>query len=337
MPATLPARPAHDALERRQAVEGEQPRAARPASANGTSSLAPPCEISRVVTNSVPSTPSSSAEQTSSTRGIRRRSPGWLTISWAMIAKTSIGLSKARPTSWPRRQATVPPSCSPVISSRSSRSPELDRLIDMEDGAAGADLADRADPAHAAVGQRARPQRAFVGFLGGIRRRNVAGQGIDRSPRSCPSSRAEFLPPPGPRIFVAGGLRIANRARSATGAASARQAFAPARRISMDAGGNRPDSAAGDAALVRSQHQQLPGPDPVHPGRLRRAARRWRARHGVRGDFEHLAGQPRRAAGRGLGERPCGRGVHHRRFGDQPFAAQERELEAVPPDRHPRA
>ena len=38
----------------------------------------------------------------------------------------------------------------------------------------------------------------------------------------------------------------------------------------------------------------------------------------------------RRAARGGLGERPRGRGVHHRRLRDQPCPAQERELAAVP-------
>ena len=53
--------------------------------------------MSRVVTSSVPGAVSSKAVQTVSTRGMRRRSPGWLTMSWAMIANTSTGASKRSP------------------------------------------------------------------------------------------------------------------------------------------------------------------------------------------------------------------------------------------------
>ena len=57
---------------------------------------------------------------------------------------------------------------------------DRDLVIDMEDGAAGAELADRADLADAARGDRARPQGVAVRLLEpGIEPRHVAGQGID--------------------------------------------------------------------------------------------------------------------------------------------------------------
>ncbi len=58
----------------------------------------------------------------------------------------------------------------------------------------------------------------------------------------------------------------------------------------------------------------------VHRCRVRRADRRWRAWHGVRGDLQHAAGGgDRSAAGTRLGERPYRRDLHHRDLGDQPL------------------
>ena len=52
------------------------------------------------------------------------------------------------------------------------------RSVDMDDGAAGAELADRADLADRAHGERARPQADRVG-VGSVVHRHVAGQGVD--------------------------------------------------------------------------------------------------------------------------------------------------------------
>ena len=75
---------------------------------------------------------------------------------------------------------------------------------------------------------------------------------------------------------------------------------------------------------------------PFIADRLRRAAGRRRAGHGVRADLEHLADQHGRAARRRVGRRAHRRDLHHRGFRDQPCRPRQRRLAAVRADRHSR-
>ena len=93
--------------------------------------------------------------------------------------------------------------------------PDRDLVIDMEDRAAGAELADRADLADAARGHRARPQGVAVRLPEpGIEPRHIRREGIDDI--HAHAFRIGAGPkPPGARIFLPGGLRFTNRVPAA--------------------------------------------------------------------------------------------------------------------------
>ena len=127
-------------------------------SANGTSILTPPCETSRVVTIF------------GAGRGLEQGRAGQLDArhapALAGLADDVLGDHREHVDLPVEAQADLraaPPGDDAVellAGHQLELEPfaDLDRMVDMEDRAAGAELADRADVADAARGQRARPQ-----------------------------------------------------------------------------------------------------------------------------------------------------------------------------------